>query len=78
MTLHFTLHVNDLSIHEGMTIRRTAPGQPQPDDVNCYVVQAKCDGTWHTITVEHRYGDGPWELVRKALNSIASTKDGAR
>lgn len=71
MTLHFTLHVNGRSIAEGMTVRRTTPGQPQPDDVNRYVVQAKCDGTWHTITVEHRYGDGPWELVRKALNAIA-------
>ena len=78
MTLHFTLHVNDRSIDEGMTVRRTAPGQPESDDVNLYVVQAKCDGAWHTFTVEHRYGDGPWELVRKALNAIASTKECAR
>lgn len=78
MTLHFTLHVNDRSIDEGMTIQRTTPGQPEPDDVNLYVVQAKCDGEWHTFTVKHRYGDGPWELVRTALNAIADTKDGAR
>ncbi|ORA57320.1 hypothetical protein [Mycobacteroides franklinii] len=70
MTLHFHLHVNGISIHEGMEIKRTTVGRPLPDDVNTYVAQAKCDGTWHTISVEHRYGDGPWELVRKALNAI--------
>lgn len=70
MTLHFTLHVNAKSIDEGMTVQRTTPGRPEPDDVNTYVAQAKCDGKWHTVTVEHRYGDGPWELVRKALNAI--------
>lgn len=78
MSLHFTLHVNDRSIDEGMTIRRTKAGRPLADEVNVYVVQAKCDGTWHTLTVEHRYGDGPWELVRKALNAIADTKAGVR
>lgn len=70
MTLHFDLHVNGQSIHEGMTIQRTTPGRPHPDDVNNYVVQAKCDGSWHTVTVEHRYGDGPWTLVRKALTAV--------
>ncbi|MDM2398138.1 hypothetical protein PP613_03790 [Mycobacteroides abscessus] len=70
MTLHFELHVNGQSIGEGMDIKRTAQGQPVPDDVNTYVVQAKCDGKWHTVTVEHRYGDGPWVLVRKALTAI--------
>lgn len=70
MTVHFTLHINGQSIREGMTIQRTTPGRPLPDDVNTYVVQAKLDGTWHTISVEHRYGDGPWVLVRKVLNAI--------
>lgn len=70
MTLHFDLHVNGQSIREGMTIQRTTPGRPHPDDVNNYVVQAKCDGSWHTVTVEHRYGDGPWALVRKALTAV--------
>ncbi|WP_254424614.1 hypothetical protein [Mycobacteroides abscessus] len=70
MTLHFDLHVNGQSIHEGMTIQRTTPGHPHPEDVNTYVVQAKCDGAWHTVTVKHRYGDGPWVLVRKALAAI--------
>lgn len=70
MTLHFELHVNGQSIRESMTIQRTSPGRPHPDDVNTYVVQAKSDGSWHTVTVEHRYGDGPWVLVRKALAAI--------
>lgn len=70
MTLHFDLRANGQSIGEGMTIQRTTHGRPLPDDVNTYVVQAKCSGTWHTATVEHRYGDGPWELVRKALDVI--------
>lgn len=70
MTLHFTLHVNGKSIREGVHIKRTTAGRPLPDDVNTYVAQAKCEGIWHTVTVEHRYGDGPWELVRKVLNSI--------
>ncbi|WP_078316020.1 hypothetical protein [Mycobacterium sp. D16Q16] len=70
MTLHFELHVNGQSIREGMTIQRTSPGRPLLDDVNNYVVQAKCDGQWHTVTVEHRYGDGPWALVRKALHAL--------
>lgn len=70
MTLHFDLHVNGQSIGEGMTIQRTTPRRPLPDDVNTYVVQAKCDGTWHTVVVEHRYGDGPWRLVHKALDVI--------
>lgn len=79
MTLHFELHVNGQSIREGMTIQRTTPGRALPDDVNTYVAQAKCDGTWHTTTVEHRHGDGPWELVRKVLNAIdeqTTTKEG--
>lgn len=75
MTLHFTLNVNGQSIGEGMDIKRLAPGRPVPDDVNDYLVQAKCDGKWHTVTVEHRYGDGPWALVHKALGAIAATTD---
>ncbi|AMU39221.1 hypothetical protein A3N99_02700 [Mycobacteroides abscessus] len=71
MTLHFTLHVNGKSIHEGVHIQRTSSGRPLPDDVNTYVAQVKRDGTWRTTTVEHRYGDGPWELVRKVLNATS-------
>ncbi len=74
MTLHFELHVNGQSIHEGMTIQCITPGRSLPEDVNTYVVQAKCDGKWHTVTVEHRYGDGPWELVRKALAAIGEAQ----
>ena len=72
MSLHFTLHVNGKSIGEGMTIQsnNTNTERTLPNDVNTYVAQAKCDGKWHTVTVEHRYGDGPWELVRKALNEV--------
>ncbi|PVA66192.1 hypothetical protein [Mycobacteroides abscessus] len=73
MTLHFDLHVNGRSIREGMTIQRTTPGRPHPDEVNTYVVQAKCDGRWYTVTVDHRYGDGPWVLVRKALVALEQT-----
>lgn len=70
MSLHFTLHVNGESISEGVTITRIGPGQPVPDDVNRYVVQANCDGRWLSAAFEHRYGDGPWELVWKALKAM--------
>ena len=49
--------------------RRTA-GTTDPDSINEYEVEIGIDASigyaWHGF-VEHRYGDGAWELVAKAL-----------
>ena len=73
MTLSFTLHVNGQSINEGMTIQRVATDRitcGSRPGMNLYVVQAKCDGKWYTVTVKHRGDDGPWKLIHKALKAI--------
>lgn len=74
MSLWFVLKVNDGAIGS-LTIRRLR-GQlsperhrsPFPDTIFEYSVTK--DGR-EIGTVDHRYGDGPWRLVRRALDLIA-------
>lgn len=65
MSLWFTLMVNRKEIGS-LVIRRLEPYdlQMEDDTVGTYVVVR--DGN-ERGRVEHRYGDGPWVLVRKAL-----------
>lgn len=68
MSLWFDLQVNSETIGR-LEIRRLTRRvtSTDPDSINRYVVIL--DGE-EIGQVEHRYGDGPWELVRKALEYI--------
>lgn len=77
MSLHFTFYVNGKSIHHGMDIQRLDDLNPNPGPDAVYRYRASAlqeDGInaarQTQVIVEHRYGDGAWELVRKALNKI--------
>lgn len=65
MSLWFTLRINRKEIGS-LVIRRIDPYdlQPEPGTIGTYVVVR--DGQ-ELGKVEHRYGDGAWVLVRKAL-----------
>lgn len=79
MALHFDLHISGHNIRKSMTIRRIDPfgDMIAPDTVGIYEATMMSGpdhlggegGTW-TAQVTHRYGDGAWELIRKALDAI--------
>lgn len=76
MSLHFTFHVNGRSIRHAVDIQRLDHADP-PDPNIAYEYRARAvaeDGTnpaqQMTATFHHRYGDGPWELVRRAMNAL--------
>lgn len=66
MALLLTLYVNDDRIG-ALMIQRVEPLDPTPgpDDVGTYRVEMDHRAVG---TLRHRYGDGPWPLVRRALN----------
>lgn len=76
MSLHFTVKVSGHSIYHAMDITRLEPdGTPTADTVYRYRAQAvNEDGVTPArqmeAVVEHRYSDGAWELIRKALNAM--------
>ncbi len=76
MSLHFALKVNGHSIYHAMDITRLDhTDKPDPDATYRYRARAcTADGTnpatQYDVTIEHRYGDGAWELIRKALNAM--------
>ncbi len=49
---------------------------PWPDDVFEY--QMVLDGVEYSEQVEHRYGDGVWELIRKCCEAIEEQPNWAR
>lgn len=71
MALHFPLYINGQQIGHFQAVRIS--GTTDPDSINTYSVITVnfTDGPIgrHT-TVEHRYGDGAWELIRKSLAEI--------
>lgn len=77
MSLHFTLHVNGRGIYHAMDIQRldSTDTNPTGDSVFQYRARAVTENgvdpaTQMSAVVTHRYGDGAWELVRKALNAM--------
>jgi len=72
MALWFELKVNDGPI--GYVSAQRMSGGERDDDINNYdvnIVKYGVEGTRATrtnLTVSHRYGDGAFELIRKALN----------
>lgn len=74
MALHFTLHVNGHSISHHVFIQRLRPKSrtPRADTVCTYRVETYAPHRALAAIAQftHRYGDGPIECVRKALNAI--------
>lgn len=70
MSLWFDLMVNSETIGR-MAIQRKAPlGKIGDDDIGVYDVTV--DGQF-AARLEHRYGDGAWELARKAIESLGDS-----
>lgn len=78
MALHFPLMINGHSIGSFTAVR--IAGGTGIDDMNTYEVEVRQHplggavhapyGETRSFTVEHRYGDGSWALVRKALEQL--------
>ncbi|MFT4295749.1 MAG: hypothetical protein QM582_10095 [Micropruina sp.] len=77
MALHFDLKVNADTIGHFYARRRS--GSNLPDSLNTYDVEllTRADnGTPSTLwagPVMHRYGDGAWTLIAKALTAAGHT-----
>lgn len=70
MALWFDLMVNDAPIGRMIVTRITPLGEITADTTATYRVQvAKPDGMFHG-DVQHRFGDGAWELVRKVIETM--------
>lgn len=63
MALHFSLEVNHNQI--GWFVAQRLEEVPE-DGISRY--QIDVDG--HSFEMKHRYDDGAWELVRKALEEV--------
>lgn len=76
MALWFSLNVNDQCIGTCVIQRNEELDLSDPaaiaDEVCTYTVSI--DGT-PTVLVEHRYGDGAWELARRALDAVARSRE---
>ena len=74
MALITSVRVNEgPNIANLICIRRTNPGRPKPDDISqyeCYIIDYDLlEETTHVL-ISHRYGDGAWGLVSKALSAL--------
>lgn len=73
MALHFDLCINDAAIGYFEAVR--IAGGANPDDLNTYRIALRGSvGRWDG-EVQHRYGDGAWELVRKVLQAKKVDQD---
>lgn len=69
MALHFDLDVNNSGIGYFEAVR--LGGDAEPDAVNTYkVLIIDQNHDTHCGLVEHRYGDGAWVLVAKAVERV--------
>jgi len=71
MALWFVLNVNDMAI--GALTMQRIEGGTDPDNINTYKVElnySPVPGDWERFEVQHRYGDGAWVLVHKALGKL--------
>lgn len=67
MALYFTLKITGTKI--GDFYARRTDGTTDPDSIGTYVVvitQVGALAPW-TGTVQHRYGDGAWALISRAI-----------
>lgn len=69
----FPLYINDHKIGTVTAIRRSGGGNP--DDINMYEWEAYSTNRGNEFTqatgmIEHRYGDGAFELMRKILSKV--------
>lgn len=79
MALHFPLMINGHTIGHFTAVRKS--GGMDPDDINTYEVEVQEYSPGYDrmlpgwqfpvkkIEVQHRYGDGAWALVRKAMEA---------
>lgn len=73
MTLHFALQVNGNTIGtfeaQRMTEQTTPPNtEEHADAVHDYAIDIReTEGSRHTFVLSHRYGDGAFVLVQKAI-----------
>ena len=75
--LWFPLFVNDRKIGVVTAIRRE--GDNNPDSINVYEYEVdRYNGNIHMVlargTLDHRYGDGAFELMRKILSKVQDVK----
>jgi len=79
MSLNFSLRVNNEIVGAFEAQRMVAIeqlGQPvtDPDAVHKYSITIwDEDNNREMFSIHHRYGDGAWELVRKALEKSVKT-----
>lgn len=81
MTLHFTLHINGHGTGQTVSIQRTSPKVKTPSPrTRCTYEATRLDSTATERilirTITHRYGDGTWELIRRAINAVCEESDG--
>lgn len=69
MALHFDLKVNGKPIGS-FYARRLNPGIPTPDSINSYEYLVEANDTVYDGTIQHRFGDGGWILVKKVIEQI--------
>lgn len=69
MALHFTLKISGTEIGD-FYARRTA-GTPTQDSIGTYdvILTGKHFNLIWAGTVEHRYGDGAWALIARAITA---------
>lgn len=69
MALWLRLMVNDQQIGQ-LYARRLEPGNPEPDDVCSYEYRIELNGVekGSVSPIQHRFGDGAWQLVRKIID----------
>lgn len=68
VSLHFDLEINGIAI--GHFNARRIAGGTNPDDINTYDVKFTQTGLMSQFRIDHRYGDGAWELVRKSCEEL--------
>lgn len=68
--LHFPLMVNGSRIGQLCAVR--TEGGTNADDINTYQVEIMTESPRRvdSIILDHRYGDGAWKLVQKALEQV--------
>jgi len=71
--LHTTLKINSNAIASFTAVRITNTHAPviDPDDVSTYKVEFFDPGAGEIKgEVQHRYGDGGWKLLQKAIEEL--------
>lgn len=76
--LHFQLKVNNATIGE-LELTRTdplvSPTDIKPDDICTYKVFLDTGAYVYQNTTEHRFGNGAWSLIHKAIGEFLTEDD---